>query len=256
MIRHLAVVNLPTSALLAVAFFLGATPLLAVDAGDDFDDNTIDYTRWEPDLVFGGGSLSETNEHVEFTVGTSTKFDQARQGWILTQFPTTNNWETQIDLVNFAELTANNQIASFGLFVISSADPADIVTAELYASQLGGPPVRHGFYGQLDANRKVVRAVDTRDLGATNAAVRITFDSPTKILTAHYDADITDGYDWVAFAAFGVGGSGSGSADAHADWKMSAADRFNLGYLVLVYRAARAPAQVEERYRAWVRELP
>jgi hypothetical protein len=55
--------------------FLGQA--FAATAGDDFNDNSRDPTKWGEDYVQGNGVLTETNQRLEYTVDTGTGYDEA-----------------------------------------------------------------------------------------------------------------------------------------------------------------------------------
>jgi hypothetical protein len=69
-----------------------------------------------------------------------------------------------------------------------------------------------------------VGGVGSSETGTTNGAVRIAFDSPTKIITTYYDTDVLDGYQWVEYGSFGI--AGSGGTNVTTDWHLTDTDQF------------------------------
>jgi hypothetical protein len=192
--------------------------------GDDFNDDSRDPALWSSDYIEGNGMLSETGAVLRYTCSSGTANDQSLRDWLGSNFPYDADWEVQIDLSNSTAPDQNDQVNSFGISVVENEFLPNEIFAELYASHLGGPPVRKGFYGAMYANDAFIAEADTGAPGVTAGAVRIAFDAATKVLTLYYDLDPSDGYDWVQFASFGI--NGSGGADGSAQWGMTDADTF------------------------------
>src|SRR6185503_6389567 len=112
------------------------------------------------------------------------------------------------DVVDDATPTADTQVTSFGMNVVSTRDADDRFFAELYVSRITGPPVRRGFHAELAVDGVALPFADTSDLGVSSGAVRIRFDAATKVLAADYDIDPTNGRTWVPFASYGLAGAG------------------------------------------------
>src|SRR5262249_41008337 len=102
---------------------------------------------------------------------------------------------------------------------------ANDLNAELYSSSLTGLPRRNGFNSELTTNDMTVATADTGDLGATNGAVRMSFNSTTKVITVFYDLNVADGYQWVEFGSFGVAGPGAPTT-GDTDWGLADTDQF------------------------------
>ena len=192
--------------------------------GDDFNDNSKDATRWGADIQFGHGVLTETNGQLEYTCGSGTSHDEMDRPWVLTGFPYNADWEIQLDVVNLTSPSQNNQYNVFGITISSPYMWGNEIIAEVYASHLGGPPQRNGFYAELDNGGGTVGWADTYDLGVTNGAVRMVFDSTLKVITVFYDIDLSDGYQWVQYGSFGL--AGTGGANGNTDWNLTEADQF------------------------------
>ena len=198
----------------------------AAPAGDDFNDNSQDPTKWGEDYVKGHGVLTETNQRLEYTCSTGTGDDEASRLWILTRFPYNADWEIQVDVVNLTSLSADNQYSSFGFVVFSPRSYYDKILAELYASRWGGPPQLNGFYANVETADDTIGWADTWGLGVTHGAIRIAFNSITKVITVFYDPDTSNGYQWVPYGSFGL--VGTGGANGNTDWGLTDADLFLL----------------------------
>jgi hypothetical protein len=200
-----------------------------VPDGDDFNDNTKDPERWGSDIVFfGSGVLSEASGRLEFEVASETGEHYTARPWVASLMPYTADWETQVDLTNLSVPDENDELTSYGISVFDENDLGSEVFVELYASHFDNPPARNGFYGAISNSGDFVADVDSlaSDQSVTDAAVRITFDADTKVLTLYYDADSTDGYVWTSLASFSV--DGNGGVDGNTNWGMTADDRFSL----------------------------
>jgi hypothetical protein len=207
---------------LALAFlFLGGWSYAQLATNDDFNSETEDPTKWATDLVNGHGSLTQTNQHVEFTVqGAPTAFDQSVRPWKVSRAPYTSDWEVQVDTRNTLILagTTNQQVVA-GL---SIDDARGIASNEIIAVQVSGtafsPQPYVGFMGRLGA-ADTGTFVSALNLPVTNGAIRIAFNSASKVLTLYYDAEPTNGYTWTQFGSFGI--NGLGGADANMSWGLT-----------------------------------
>ena len=148
---------------------------LAATAADDFNDNLKNSSKWGQDQVFGHGVLTERNHRLEYTCVSGTFEDDAIRPWVLTRFPYNANWEMQIDISNTTLLTADFQVNSFGIKILSPLSASSDIYAELYSSHLFGGPQRSGFRTDLVTDGIVVAFADTGELPVTNSALRMVF---------------------------------------------------------------------------------
>ena len=196
-------------------------------AGDDFNDNAKDASKWGADTNVGGGVFTERNQRLEYTCASpGIPEDDAIRPWILTRFPYNADWEMQIDTFNSTVPNQNFQVNSAGITLLSPLTTSDDIFVELYSSQLGGPPARTGFQSDLTTGGSTVAQVDGGINGITNGAVRLAFNSTTKVITAFYDSNVSNGYQWVQFASFGV--AGAGGANGNTNWGLTASDQFSI----------------------------
>ncbi len=202
------------------------TSQAAINGSDDFHDNVKNTTKWDADIIFGHGAVTETNQHLEYTVAVSgAQYDFAYRPWLLNDPAYNDTWEAVLDVHN--EVTPDiNQIASVGIEVFNFDDSDDSIYLELYASGLSGlPPTRGFFCSLLENGRESAAPVDSLDLGVTNGALRIVYQGQTKVVFAYYDPDgKANGYAWTLLASFGI--NNSGGADGNARWGMTSSDIF------------------------------
>jgi hypothetical protein len=218
---------------LLVGLLIGLSPVVFTahfafaDGGDSFNDNSKDLTKWGTEIVSGRCVLEEINSRLEYTCEkASPNFDQVILPWVLTELPYNTDWEMQIDTTNNTVLTENYQWTGFGLGIMSQYSDRDAIYADLYASTYGGLPPIKGFWAELDAGANTVGSADTGGLGVTNGAgaIRLRFNSTTKVIRVDYDIDPSNGYQWVEYGSFGVGGSGGNNGNA--DWGLTGTDKF------------------------------
>ena len=190
--------------------------------GDDFNDNDKDKSRWGAAVIDGNGLLTEKNQRLEYTCSAGTADDSADWPWLPTALPVDSNWEMQIDLVNLTVPSASDEVNSFGIGVVSAQNVDSEVYAELYASSLGRPPARNGFYAELLTNGSYIGDADSGGLGITVGAVRMLFDSSSKVIVVSYDSDPSNGYQWTTYGTFGV--AGFGGSNGNTDWGLSDSD--------------------------------
>lgn len=211
--------------LVLVALSLWTRLAVGQATNDDFNTNVKDTTKWSSDLVTGHGLLSETNQLVEFrVVGAATAFDQSDRPWKVSRGPYTSDWEVQVDTRNTLVLSGTtNQQVGVGIAI---DDSRGILSNEIIAVQIAGtafaPQPYVGFMGRLGAP-DTGTFVSALNLPVTNGAVRIRFNSATKVLTLFYDTASSNGFTWVQFGSFGI--NGAGGADANMAWGLGDTDQ-------------------------------
>lgn len=190
--------------------------VFAATTGDDFDDNSKNPVKWGADEVDGKGVLTEINQRLEYTTtgkGTASH-DSVDRLWRATQFPYNADWAIQIDVTN---TTSSSTFNSFGIDVRSLRLPNNEIEVEL--GQFGE------FWAEFYGGKNISGVGWASSIGPnTNGAVRIEFNSTTKVFTVYYDTDPSDGYQWTEFGSFGV--AGTGGADGTRDWGLNEADQF------------------------------
>src|SRR6185369_526124 len=98
------------------------------------------------------------------------------------------------------------------------------IFVELYNSQLEFPVARKGFDAELETPGMEDVFTDTSDIVMNNAgAVRMAFDSVTKVVTVYW---ATNNHDWTEFGSFGL--AGSGGTTGNADWGLAEGDQFRI----------------------------
>jgi hypothetical protein len=217
-----------TDALLCLGASVGTPVMLdcpcepVSSEGDDFNDNDRNNALWGTATDYGNGRLNETSQHLEYTCSSGTSDDGEDWEWIGNVLPIASDWAVQIDLVNETVPSADNQVNSFGFGVYNPADWGDEVYAEMYASSLGGPPARNGFYAEMYADDAYIGAADSFAQETTIGAVRMLYDSTSKVLSTQYDTDPSDGYQWIPYGTFGI--AGTGGTDGNANWGLAGSD--------------------------------
>jgi hypothetical protein len=228
--------TLPTKtsdALLCLRRSVGQSVTLACPCGlpvvDDFNDNSKDPERWGSDNTFqGSGTIVETGGRLEFRSTQATGVHYTSRPWIASYMPYTEDWEASLDTTNLTSPTQDDEVNSFGISVRDESNFGSEVVVEMYSSHFDGAPARNGFYGDVFNDGDFVASVDNlaADQSSTDGAVRVTFDSATKVLTLFYDADRTNGYQWTELGSFSV--DNSGGSDGNTNWGLGSDDRFAL----------------------------
>ncbi len=172
------------------------------DGCDNFNDNSIDPTRWATNIGTSGvGLLTETNQRLEYTTGgAATSKDRANQMWVLNTGSYSNNWEAQVDFNMPGLNLTNEQWVSFTLLVYPNANVAN--RFELHLNQYPGNSFQ--FEMDVQVNNTITTQVLTNTLSGSVAG-RITFDATTKVLSAFFDEDGANcGYSWTLLGAVTV----------------------------------------------------
>jgi len=213
---------------LLAALFCAHVSLAAINGSDNFNDNSKDVTKWGADLPYGNGVLTETSQRLQYTVGSPTleDVDYSYRPWSLNQASYNSDWEVILDVHNGVTPTVVSQVTSMGIEVFNANNLEHSVYIELYASALDTLPLRRGFKTALSVTNEVAFS-DTLNLGVTDGAIRLAFNSQTKVIRAFYDADgSANGYAWTQFGSFGIGNSGG--TNGNAQWKMSGSQSFQV----------------------------
>jgi len=208
------------AALCWITFLMLGLTVLPVRAefcgSDNFSSGSSKWTAVENN---GHANLKVTNGHFEYTAtGAGTVRDVVFDRWNVNQGSYTNDWAVQVDvhLDAFAGLTSDQSI-NLDLVIQEGTNLKHLYDVAISRPE---PAFYTGLYTDSDATYS-----DGIPNSATNAALRISFDSTAKTLTAWYDTDgaATGGTNyWIAIETINI----------PDDWSMTAASRFNVGLAV------------------------
>jgi hypothetical protein len=211
----------------SAAALLRVAPVATDFSGSD-DFSTA--AHWSaPTMPSGRGGLTFANNRLEYTVNSPSGDDGILREWTANVGSYTQDWSVQVD-VHLASLSlSDGQHANLNLVVVNAAEATNsiwqmdrmIVAIDRYGN---GATTVHNFEGNL-----VAYYADTaHDTGllevpdsATDAALRISFNSATKELTSRYDADgATGGYHWTLLQTLNIG------SDTYYTWDMTDSSTF------------------------------
>lgn len=190
----------------------GDSPELA--GSDDFNDNNKDLSKWfTSDYAYGGGTLTEINGRLEFTIKSAAAESESLRPWTRNFGSLDTEFEAIVDLHNAimpptAPLNAVQPNASIGLLIYNSADVTDNIYVELYR---GGD----GFYflSALTADDYEIEEA-IADHSSPDGSVRLLYSPETRVISTFYDADgATNGYSWTLLGSFDINDSWSLSGD-------------------------------------------
>jgi hypothetical protein len=192
------------------------TVLQTADAcgGDDFDDNTVDFTRWGADIYQGvtNGSFLERNTRLEFIGGNAADEHVMARPWICSEGPYTQNWDVAVDahLGNITLTTASH--IDLVLLVAHQQDPnryggtsipGDHFGISLNVQRNTAGTFWRRFRTYFRNNSVLVTSPVEAQTTSQQARLRIGFDAAAKTLTAYHDGvplstvDISPaGSDW------------------------------------------------------------
>jgi hypothetical protein len=179
---------------------------------DNFNDNTVDASKWGSDSTYGGGTLAETNSRLEYTVAsvppptpTDPGWSGAVRPWILNQGSYVESWAVQMDVgvgdISLPDSQTNSNYVGMALYVENVSDPDDGALIELAVFEDGRQFVANFF---KDGSWYIPSVVTPTTSQA--AAVQISFDSISKLLLLQYDSDgSVGGYHWNTLLTENIG---------------------------------------------------
>ncbi|MEK7952952.1 hypothetical protein [Luteolibacter soli] len=204
-------------------------PLLSTSAfanGDDnFEGNSKNNANWGTDVVTGNGAMDDAGSRLNYKCASGTLEDQVDRPWIRTRLPYNSDWDMQIDLYNTTSPVSPFQVNSMGITLESPLSSDTTLYHEFYNSALGAPPARTGFSAQMDVAGTHVGGGDSGGPQGNSGAVRLHWNASSQTVTAYYDIDPSDGYQWISLGSFGLGAAGGGTL-ANGDWGMASTDQF------------------------------
>lgn len=203
-------------------------PMCALaDGSDNFNDNSKDNTKWGTDVNNALGVLTEQNQRLEYICNSPLSDGEAYRPWKLERFPVNGDWTVQVDTFNNTTPTLNFQVNSGGFSLFGPTTTDNEIYLELYAAPFGAP-VNKGFVAHLDTAAAEVGSVDIGVAGnePVMGAVRMEYVAATKVVTCLYDADTSDGYQWINMASFGL--AGAGGTTANTDWALANDQQFSI----------------------------
>lgn len=186
---------------------------------DLFTADAKDPVKWGEDFGEGIADLSQSGDGVlRLTANGATDDDFRARPWI-GDAPFATSWSIQTDVhVPYIPLAPGYTAVGMGLAVMNSEDDEDNFSCILENYRNNGPGQLYHFLGAADING------DGEEIFAptsgTHAAVRISWNAATKLLSAEYDADgPVGGYQWTTFDTFNPATGG---------WGMTSGQRFKI----------------------------
>jgi hypothetical protein len=181
----------------------GDSPVLA--GADDFNDNSKDLSKWfNSDYAYGGGTLTEVNGRLEFTIKSAAVESESLRPWTRNFGSLDTEFEAIVDVHNAiipptASPTGVQSKTMIGMLIYNSAD----VTDNVYLSLNRGSD---GFYflSSLTVDDNEIDYA-TAPHASPDGSVRLLFSPATRVISTFYDADgPVNGYTWTLLGSFGI----------------------------------------------------
>ncbi len=207
------------AALCWTTFLMLSLPTLAVHADFNGSDNfSSGSSKWTAVINAGSGNLTVANGRYEYTAtGAGTNRDHAISRWNVNQGSYTNDWAVQVDvhLDAFPGLFTglNSQNIDLNLSIMNGTNQTQSLSVAIERDYSF-----RGFYTGTSTNDVTTEVPNT----TTDAALRISFDSAAKTLTAWYDADgAANGYTWIPIETVSI-------STGTNNWGMTASSQFSV----------------------------
>ncbi len=182
--------------------------------GDDFNDNSVDSTKWGSDEIRNFGTFAETNQRLEFTgTMTANTIGMVLHHWTANYGSYTENWSAQVD-VSLSSLALGS---SDLLFISLTA--ANTANSEY---NKGGITLRETNAGYFIVPGVQNSPSDTSQLPTPIASgivsLQVSYDSATHTLITAYDLDgASNGYLWTPSESYDL-----------SPWNMTDSSQFQL----------------------------
>lgn len=201
------------------------TPVAVLaDSTQNFNGSSKDTSYWGPDNINHNGVLTQTGGMLRYTCGTGTDDDYSEWPATSIRLPYNADWDMQLDCHNTSAPVSPLQVNSMGITLESPlADETDVYV-EFYNSALGAGASRTGFNADMQINDVPLGGGDSGGPQGNNGAIRFHWTAATEVLTAYYDLDLSNGYQWIELSTFGLGAGGGGATNGN--WGMAATDQF------------------------------
>lgn len=181
----------------------GDSPELA--GSDDFNDNNKDLSKWfTSDYAYGGGTLTEINGRLEFTIKSAVAESESLRPWTRNFGSLDTEFEAIVDLHNASSpstalSTGAQQKALVGMLIYNSADVTDNVYISLHRGNDG-----LYFMSTLTVDDTEIDYA-TADHASPDGSVRLLYNPVTRVISTFYDADgATNGYSWTPLGSFSI----------------------------------------------------
>lgn len=187
--------------ILLVASWIAANHAQAALSGsDDFNDNSLDSSKWS--LISDGSStIQEVHSRLEFSSLSNTQIgSQSMLVWVKNTPNANSTWEITLDLANsyapsLDPFDSNDYLrgASVALAVSGGSGSLSVGFSTEKLQGFGVSEYFHGLSCQFSGEDE---STDI-DLPGNSAAVRITYNKDTGLLSAYYDSNgPVGGYTW------------------------------------------------------------
>lgn len=186
------------------------------------DNFSSGSANWDAVVNDRNASLTVTNSRYEYTAtGAGTERDEVFYRWNVNQGSYTNDWAVQVDvhLSAFPGLTSDQSV-NMDMVIQEGTNINHLYDVAIDRSNNGAPVM--DFYTGLYTDSGATYSAGISN-PATNASLRISFDSVAQTLTAWYATDgAANGPTWIPIETI----------DIPSDWGMTAASQFNVGLAV------------------------
>ena len=171
-----------------------------ISGSDDFNDNSLDPSKWSliPD---GSSTIKETNSRLEFSSLTNTQSSsQSMLVWVKNTPNANSTWEITLDFANsYAPLINPFDSSDYlrgATVALAVSGGSGSLSVGFSTEKLQGYGVDEYFHGLSCQFSGEDESTDI-DLAGNSAAVRITYNKDTGLLSAFYDSNgPVGGYTW------------------------------------------------------------
>lgn len=214
--------------LLAITITVGLLSTQCVFAmlngSDDFNDNSLDLTKWSPHTPFGVVELQEASQVIQFQKTTSDGNGFVGMNWIQFQMLYDYNWSVAIDvnlptgLIDTGVLEEQDIFLS--IFANNQSDPNDYISfgfEECFEDDGGWESCR-GFCG-FKATDGVTNDDDELmvNVATTYASLQLSWNAVNSVFSFNYDSDGGQN-SYISLGSITI-----------SDWGMGNGDIFDIG---------------------------
>lgn len=191
---------------------------LPTSFGESFSSNQLSSLRWKPLESEVSGSLTVSNQRLEYSAPSGTSTDEPTEVFWDGPLPIDKNWVAEVTIHNGLEYNSG-----IGL-VLYQPGGDETIFNELDVGV--DENIERGILTSLESGEEFYGEVGHSLPGVLEVRIRLSYTASNQVVEASVDPDSSGPLSFQSLATFGL--TGSGGATGNRDWNLSSTNRFSL----------------------------